>query len=166
MGIFLHKTLRLWRRRLWIQLCLVILTGGSSPGFAADTPCEPEQVASLCLSPALTSPHPLKQTASIHSACKVRFCTLPWSLPVCKYGTASLLFLQGGNQPADGCGIQCLEISRSLWIWTSLSPRPHMLRINVCLCVESNLVWYLLRGEVGSHLPVCRAPGTPVALYK
>lgn len=46
------------------------------------------------------------------------------------------------------------------------SPRPHMLRINVCLCVESNLVWYLLRGEVGSHLPVCRAPGTPVALYK
>lgn len=36
----------------------------------------------------------------------------------------------------------------------SFSPHPHMLRINVCCCVKSNLVWYLLRGEVGSHLYV------------
>ena len=36
----------------------------------------------------------------------------------------------------------------------SFSPHSHMLCINVCRCVKSNLVWYLLRGEVGSHLYV------------
>lgn len=46
------------------------------------------------------------------------------------------------------------------------SPRPHMLCVNVCHRAKSDLVWCLLRGEVGSHLTASHTPGTPVALQK
>lgn len=150
-------------------LCLVIFTPGSSLGFATD---RPGQAASLQLSLALScaaswlwlhiptplNTHckpqhwPVKQITVIHDA-------LPWSLPSCRRFPAhkhrSIPFAFPLKRELTIQQVQDLMLGDcTIFVDLNLSFSPHTLCINVCCCVKTNFVWYLLRGEVGSHLDV------------
>lgn len=155
-------------------LCLGIFTQGSSLGFAADTPCEPGQAASLRLSPgsllALASP-------ASHNSCKPQSQPINHIIliqPTPKQGVMPYLGpypratgsprviaahfdrFPYKNKPTTRRVRDLMPRDRTVIADLNLpfSSRPHMLHINICRCVKSNFVWYLLRGEVGSHLDV------------
>lgn len=180
MGIFLPKTTRFWRKRLWLGLCLIIFTWGSSPGFAAML-CEPEQASSLHFSPGsflrykpplTVHPHAakcngykchsrhLRQTISVHQSAKqsAALGLGPYPRATGSWRVKADLFLsflqKTGTNKLTGAGFNAWRLHDLCGFEPLFSLHPHMLCINVCLCVKSNLVWYLLRGEVGSHLYV------------